>query len=222
MNKEYFSGILCYLNTHRPFYPPKECILKALSYFEPSETKVIILGQDPYHGENQAMGLAFSVNEGIPTPPSLRNIYKEIGSCIDAADGGHNRCRETSCDKETPGCGMKGRTGSLIGWAEQGVLLLNTTLTVRPASPGSHSAIGWQRFTDAIIRKISSDTEGCVFLLWGNDARKKTAMIDEKRHLVLCSAHPSPLSASRGFFGCGHFRKANAYLAAHGRRQVQW
>ena len=198
----YFEGLIAQLNATE-FYPPPDCILRALSFFDVAETRVVIMGQDPYHGPGQAMGLSFSVNRGVPIPPSLRNIYKEIGNTVGYADGAPKH-------------------GSLVGWAAQGVLLLNTTLTVAPARPGSHFGLGWHRLTDRIIAEVNARAPACVFMLWGAEADKISRSIDGARHLVLRSAHPSPLSAMRGFFGGDHFRKANAFLRAHGRGEVAW
>ena len=163
--------------------------------------KVVLLGQDPYHDVGQAHGLCFSVLDGVPMPKSLINICKELKSDL----------------------GMPlPRSGNLTSWAKQGVLLLNATLTVRAHQAGSHQHHGWEEFTDTVIRKISENREHVVFLLWGNYAQAKTPLIDESRHLVLKAAHPSPLSASRGFFGCRHFSKANEWLQQHGEAPIDW
>ncbi len=185
----------------RTIYPKGAEIFNALNTTPFDKVEAVILGQDPYHGPDQAHGLAFSVRSGIALPPSLLNIYKEIEACL--------------------GCKMP-RTGDLTGWAKQGVLLLNATLTVEAANAGSHQGRGWERFTDAIIRALNERGEHIVFMLWGAYAQKKGAFIDRKRHLVLEAPHPSPLSAHRGFLGCGHFKKANEYLAAHGRAMIDW
>ncbi|GGY12475.1 uracil-DNA glycosylase [Paludibacterium paludis] len=182
-------------------YPPRECVFHALSFFAPADARVVILGQDPYHGEGEAMGLSFSVPDGIRIPPSLRNIYKEI-----AAD---------------TGAGIPA-SGDLSRWATQGVLLLNSVLTVEADKAGSHGKLGWQTVTEALIDTVNRDNPGCVFLLWGNWARAHAEKIDTSRHLVLEAAHPSPLSASRGFFGCRHFSESNAWLAARGKTPVIW
>lgn len=181
-------------------FPPYEQIFRALKMVDYDDVKVVILGQDPYHGDGQANGIAFAVNDGIPIPPSLVNIYKEIESNI--------------------GVRMP-HTGSLLGWEEQGVLLLNATLTVRKATPQSHSALGWQRFTDAVTMAVSAREKPAVFILWGAGAGAKKSLI-ASRHLVLTSPHPSPLSASRGFFGCKHFSKANEFLSEHGMKPIDW
>lgn len=165
------------------------------------DIKVVILGQDPYHGDNQADGLAFSVNENMKIPPSLRNIFKEIERDLGIP------CRSG---------------GDLTRWAVQGVLLLNTVLTVEKGKAGSHRNIGWETFTDRIISSISAMTNGVVFMLWGNDSLRKMPLIDNQKHLILTSVHPSPLSAYRGFAGCGHFSAANAFLNAAGRSVINW
>ncbi|WP_414693870.1 uracil-DNA glycosylase [Polaromonas sp.] len=177
---------------------------RALALTPLDDVKVVILGQDPYHGAGQAHGLAFSVPEGVKPPPSLRNIFKEL-----ARDLGQG-----------PGVG-----GSLTCWAEQGVLLLNTCLTVEDGMPASHAKQGWEALTDKLISAVSSKSEAVVFMLWGVHAQAKQALIDSRRHLVLCANHPSPLSASRPpvpFIGCGHFRAANDFLRSRGRRPIQW
>ena len=180
-------------------YPKNEEIFNALNLTSFENIKVVIIGQDPYHGAGQAHGLSFSVRKGA-IPPSLKNIYKEI---------------EGEYRIEMP------PHGDLTGWAAQGVLLLNATLTVRQASPGSHQGKGWEKFTDAVIREINEKREHVVFLLWGRCAREKRALIHQK-HLALEASHPSPLSARHSFFGCGHFRKANDYLIKHGCEPVEW
>lgn len=185
----------------RIIYPKGAEIFNALNTTAFDNVKVVIIGQDPYHGEGQAHGLCFSVRKGIAIPPSLINIYKEI---------------EAEYGAKMP------RHGDLTGWAEQGVLLLNATLTVRQASAGSHQQKGWEEFTDAIIRAINEKREHVVFLLWGSYAQKKGALIDRKKHLVLEAPHPSPLSAHRGFLGCGHFKKANEYLVKQGLSPIDW
>ena len=161
----------------------------------------MILGQDPYHGPGQANGLCFAVNENVPLPPSLQNIWKEISSDLNVTAPRH---------------------GDLENWAKQGVLLLNATLTVRANHAGSHQKKGWEQFTDAIIKTISEKKTGVVFLLWGKYAQVKGAVIDESKHLVLKAAHPSPLSAHNGFFGCKHFSKTNEYLQQHGKKNIEW
>lgn len=182
-------------------YPPGPLIFNAFNLCPFDRVKVVIIGQDPYHGPGQAHGLCFSVNDGIPFPPSLVNIFKEIGS-----------------DLGTP----IPATGNLTRWANQGVLLLNATLTVRAHQAGSHQNHGWEEFTDAAIRALATERENLVFLLWGAYAQKKGAFIDRNRHLVLASVHPSPLSAYHGFFGNKHFSKTNEYLVAHGKEPIRW
>lgn len=182
-------------------YPPAKEIFKAFDACSFQDVKVVIIGQDPYHGKGQANGLCFSVHDGVPIPRSLANIFKEI---------------KQDLGKDIPA------SGNLERWAQQGVLLLNATLTVRASSPGSHQNKGWELFTDAVIRKISKEKENIVFLLWGAYAQKKGEVIDRSRHLVLMSAHPSPFSADRGFFGNKHFSKANTYLQSKGISPVDW
>lgn len=182
-------------------FPPAKLIFNAFNLTPFSSVKVVIIGQDPYHGEGQAHGLCFSVPEGIQPPPSLVNIFKEIsrdfGYAIPAS-------------------------GNLEKWAKQGVLLLNATLTVRAHQAGSHQGKGWEEFTDAVIQKISDHLEGVVFLLWGNYAQAKASLIDTQKHCVLKTVHPSPLSAHRGFIGCGHFSKTNEYLLSLGKEPIDW
>ncbi len=185
----------------KPVYPPAKSIFAAFDATPFSDVKVVIVGQDPYHGPGQANGLAFSVAPGQPFPPSLRNIFKEVSA-------------ETGAP--TPA------DGDLSRWARQGVLLLNASLTVEEHSPKSHSGIGWEQLTDAAVEALNRDREGLVFLLWGSDAIRKGMHIDRGRHLVLTSPHPSPLSASRGFFGNGHFNAANQYLKNQGKSPIIW
>lgn len=182
-------------------YPPMEDIYNALRVTPYASTKVVILGQDPYHGPGQAHGLSFSVRPGVQPPPSLLNIFKEMESDI-------------GCARPTHGC--------LLGWAEQGVLLLNTTLTVAQGRPKSHSGHGWETLTDAIIAKLSARQTPMVFILWGAHAQSKVALIDTHRHHIIKSPHPSPLSASRGFFGSRPFSRANAYLIQDGLDPIDW
>ena len=184
----------------RKVFPPGSQIFRAFELTPVPQVKVVILGQDPYHGPGQAHGLSFSVPEGVPAPPSLKNIFKEIETDL--------------------GIRMSGYP-NLENWARQGVLLLNAVLTVRCAEAASHSKIGWQEFTDAVIRYISDNCEGVVFMLWGNFARTKSELIDHSRHYVLEAAHPSPL-ARGAFFGCKHFSKANTYLTSTGRVPIDW
>lgn len=183
-------------------YPPENNIFEAFNRTPFDDVKVVILGQDPYHEPDQAHGLCFSVREGVRLPPSLVNIYKEL--------------------ELEYGVSFMNRNGDLSHWADQGVLMLNATLTVDAGKAGSHQGRGWEIFTDAVIKKLSDRRENIVFLLWGGYARRKGAIIDRKRHLVLECAHPSPLSAYRGFIGCGHFKKTNEYLSVHGISNINW
>jgi uracil-DNA glycosylase len=182
-------------------YPPGKEIFRAFDTCHFDDVKVVIIGQDPYHGPGQANGLCFSVRENVRMPPSLQNIFKEI---------------QNDLGKPFP------PSGDLERWARQGVLLLNATLTVKASSPGSHQNKGWEQFTNAVIKRISDEKESVVFLLWGAYAQKKGEMIDRKKHLVLMSAHPSPFSADRGFFGCKHFSKVNDYLHSKGLKEIDW
>lgn len=185
----------------RTIYPSMYDIFNSMKYTDFDDVKVVLLGQDPYHNKGQAMGLSFSVPNGIDIPPSLVNIYKEINSELGIPPKKH---------------------GDLTGWAKQGVLLLNAVLTVREHSANSHKGKGWETFTDSIIRKISEQKEHVVFLLWGANARSKKSLVDKDKHLILECAHPSPLSAYNGFFGCGHFIKTNEYLTKHGITPIDW
>ncbi len=185
----------------KSYYPDKKHIFKALEICPIENTKVVILGQDPYHGENQAHGLAFSVPEFIPIPPSLRNIFKELSSDLEISNPKH---------------------GDLTSWAKQGVLLLNTVLTVQPGKPGSHQKIGWEDYTDSIIKKLNDEKKHLVYMLWGKNAQTKEALIDIGKNLILKAPHPSPLSAYRGFWGCKHFSKCNAYLKSKKVRGINW
>jgi len=182
-------------------YPEPKNIFRAFDLAPFDEVKVVILGQDPYHGKGQANGLCFAVNPGVRPPPSLQNIFKEIED-----DLGHAVSHDTDLSR----------------WAKQGVLLLNATLTVRAASAGSHQGKGWEQFTDAAIRKLNDEREGIVFILWGNYARQKGAFIDRSKHFVIESAHPSPFSANNGFFGSKPFSKTNEYLKARGEKEIEW
>ena len=185
----------------RTIYPSMYDIFSSMKHTSFSNVKVVLLGQDPYHEKGQAMGLSFSVPEGVKIPPSLVNIFKEIHAEYGVPPA---------------------KSGDLTGWAKQGVLLLNTVLTVREHQANSHSTYGWQRFTDRIIEEVSKQDKPVVFLLWGRNAINKKPLIDESKHLVLTSAHPSPLSAYNGFFGNGHFKKTNEFLKAHGRGEINW
>ena len=203
-DKPYFKTLTDFVRNEyqqSTIFPPGRLIFNAFNLCPFNQVKVVIIGQDPYHGPGQAHGLCFSVNDGIPFPPSLVNIFKEI-----KADLG----------KEIP------TSGNLTRWAEQGVLLLNATLTVRAHQAGSHQRRGWEEFTDATIRLLAEEREHLVFILWGAYAQKKGAFIDRNKHLVLTSAHPSPLSAYNGFFGNKHFSQANAYLASHGIEPIDF
>lgn len=184
-----------------PVFPPAGQIFAAFDHTPFNDVKVVIIGQDPYHGPGQANGLAFSVAPGVEIPPSLVNIFKEIKS-----DTG----------------GEMPANGDLTRWADQGVLLLNSSLTVRAHCPASHSAIGWEEMTDTAIKRLSDSREHLVFMLWGAHARRKAALIDRTKHLILEAPHPSPLSAHRGFMGCRHFSRANEYLAAHNITPIKW
>lgn len=202
--KPYFAQLTEFVRSEyrtATVYPPGKEIFRAFDHCPFDKVKVVIIGQDPYHGPGQANGLCFSVRQGVRMPPSLVNIFKEIQSDL---------------GKPIP------PSGDLERWAEQGVLLLNATLTVRGSSPGSHQNRGWETFTDAVIRKVSGEKEHVVFLLWGAYAQKKGEVIDRSKHLVLMAAHPSPFSADRGFFGCKHFSRANDYLKAKGLGEIDW
>ena len=202
--KPYYRKLFATVNEEyktRLIFPPAKDIFNAFHFTPLDRVKVVILGQDPYHGPGQAHGLCFSVNDGVPFPPSLVNIFKEI---------------KTDLGTDAPA------TGNLTRWAEQGVLLLNATLTVRAHQAGSHQNRGWEVFTDAAIRTLAENRENIVFILWGSYAQKKGAFIDRNKHLVLTSAHPSPLSAYNGFFGNKHFSRANDYLKAHGKTEIIW
>ena len=182
-------------------FPRGSEYFRALDLTPISQVKVVILGQDPYHGHGQAHGLCFSVRPDVRIPPSLINIYKEMNADLGIPPAGH---------------------GFLEHWARQGVLLLNSVLTVEEARAASHQGRGWERFTDAVIRAVNDRCDAVVFMLWGSYAQKKAAFVDGSRHLVLKAPHPSPLSAHNGFFGCGHFSKANSYLVSHGKKPIDW
>ena len=203
-SKPYFESLVHFLRAEKAagtvIYPPGGQIFRAFELTPVDKVKVVILGQDPYHGPGQAHGLSFSVPVGVPAPPSLKNIFKEI---------------ESDLGVKMSGC------PNLESWARQGVLLLNAVLTVRGGEAASHGKIGWQEFTDAVIKYISDNCEGVVFMLWGNFARTKAELIDSSRHVVLQAAHPSPL-ARGAFFGCRHFSQANAALTASGRTPIDW
>lgn len=205
-SKEYFLRIVEHIKLEKQsqvtIYPPGPLIFNAFNATDFDQVKVVIIGQDPYHGPHQAHGLSFSVQKGIKPPPSLLNIYKEIESDL--------------------GIKMPRKNGDLTHWANQGVLLLNASLTVRADQPNSHAGIGWQTFTDSVIQELNDRKEHLVFMLWGNFAKEKGARIDEKKHLVLRSVHPSPFAADKGFFGSKHFSKTNQYLIQHGIEPIDW
>lgn len=202
--KEYFKNLKSFLKEQRkgeaPIYPPKGDVFNALNSTPLKSVKAVIIGQDPYHGEGQAHGLCFSVKRGVKTPPSLKNIYKEMKTDLNLDAIDH---------------------GNLQSWADQGVLMMNSVLTVEKSSPASHRKQGWEHFTDKIIEVLNNDKENLVFILWGNDAKKKAINIDREKHLVLESAHPSPFSFKK-FLGCQHFSKTNTYLEEHGIKAINW
>lgn len=204
-DKPYFAELAAALHREKAdgvtIYPPGSLIFNAFALTPFNRVRVVILGQDPYHNPGQAEGLSFSVPHGVPLPPSLKNIYKEI--------------------EDDLGLDLRGKDGSLRGWTEQGVFLLNAILTVRAGAAASHSRLGWQTFTDAVIQTVSDRLDGVVFLLWGNFARSKKALIDSSRHYVLEAAHPSPL-AGGAFFGCRHFSKTNQILTNNGYQPIDW
>ncbi len=203
-SKSYYKDLYQFVRSeyaHGQVFPPPEDLFTAFHLTPLSKVKVVILGQDPYHNVGQAHGLSFSVREGIEIPPSLENIYQEL--------------------HEELGCYIPDN-GYLVKWAEQGVLMLNAVLTVRAHRAHSHAGKGWEHFTDAAIKAVNDQDRPVVFLLWGRDARNKKAMLNNPNHLILEAPHPSPLSAYRGFFGCGHFKAANEFLTAHGETPVDW
>lgn len=204
IEKKYFRKLMDFVSNERKnhvVYPPEYLMFNALRLTSWDSIKVVIIGQDPYHGEGQAHGLCFSVPKGIRKPPSLQNIFKELNEDIGMKIPSH---------------------GSLESWAKQGVLLINACLSVREKSPTSHQNNGWEIFTDALIRKISSEKKNVVFLLWGKFAQQKASLINEDNHLILTAVHPSPMSVYRGFFGCKHFSKTNSYLRAHSINPIDW
>ena len=203
-DKPYFESLVSFVKQEyasNTIFPPAGQIFNAFNTCPFNNVKVVILGQDPYHGPGQAHGLCFSVNDDIQFPPSLQNIFKEI-----------------TADLGIPAP----KTGNLTRWAEQGVLLLNATLTVRASQAGSHQGIGWEEFTDAVIKTISEKTENVVFILWGSYAIKKKSLINTAKHCILTAPHPSPLSSYRGFFGCKHFSQTNTYLTSKGKTPIEW
>ena len=203
--QEYFKALREFVKgeyQHGIIYPAPKNIFRTFELTPFDKVEVVILGQDPYHGPKQANGLCFAVSEGVPLPPSLQNIFKEIESDL--------------------GEKLKHRSGDLERWAKQGVLLLNATLTVRARTAGSHQGKGWEEFTDAVIRKLSEERENLVFILWGNYAKQKASAVDRTKHLVIESAHPSPFSASNVFFGSKPFSKTNEYLIEHNKKPIEW
>jgi uracil-DNA glycosylase len=203
-SKDYFASLKSFLlkeKSKSTIYPPSANIFSAFNYTPFDSVRVVILGQDPYHGAGQANGLCFSVNEGSPLPPSLKNIFKELNNDLEIAEPS---------------------SGNLESWARQGVLLLNATLTVRANEAGSHQNKGWENFTDAIISLLSEQKQGLVFLLWGKFAQAKATLIDGTKHLILKAAHPSPFSVHAGFFGCKHFSKTNEFLTQQGTKAINW
>lgn len=201
---EYFQHLIEFVRAEKKssiIYPAGSRIFAAFDHTPVKEVKVVIIGQDPYHGPNQANGLCFSVSRGIKPPPSLRNIFKELTEDIGFEPAGH---------------------GDLESWADQGVLLLNATLTVRAGQAGSHQKQGWEQFTDSVIHRISKERSGLVFLLWGRFAQNKETLIANNDHLILKAAHPSPFAAHNGFFGCKHFSKTNAFLKEKGESEINW
>jgi uracil-DNA glycosylase len=204
LKKDYFKDLSSFLDSERSkknIFPPEDEVFSALNYIDFDDVKVVVIGQDPYHGAGQAHGLAFSVKKDVKVPPSLVNIYKELHADLGIEIPNH---------------------GFLESWAKQGVLLLNNCLTVEESKAGSHHKKGWEQFTDRIIKELNEKKEGLVFLLWGAPAQKKAKSVDEKKHYVLKAPHPSPLSAYRGFFGCKHFSKTNEILKSEGKKEIDW
>ena len=204
IESDYFSNLMRFVAAERnahDIYPPEEHQFHALHLTPLATVRVVIIGQDPYHNQGQAHGLCFSVPEGVKKPPSLVNITRELATDV--------------------GC-VESRTGCLAQWAQQGVLLLNSVLTVRAHEPNSHRGRGWERFTDSIIRSVNDNAASCVFILWGASAQRRSALVDPEKHSIIASPHPSPLSAYSGFFGSKPFTRANAALAAAGRPAIEW
>ena len=203
--KTYFTGIATFLKEEiragKTIYPPGRLIFNAFNHTPFNQVKVVVIGQDPYHNPGQAHGLSFSVPEPVGPPPSLQNIFKELQSDLNIAPPS---------------------SGNLTKWADQGVLLLNASLTVEASKPMSHSQLGWHLFTDEVIRQVSAGRDHVVFLLWGKFAQNKEVLIDQSRHKILKAAHPSPLSAYNGFYGCRHFSKTNQWLEEHGEKAIDW
>ncbi|MBO4680070.1 MAG: uracil-DNA glycosylase [Lachnospiraceae bacterium] len=203
-SKPYYRALYNFVKeeySSREIFPPSDKIFSALEHTSVKDVKVVIIGQDPYHEPGQAHGMSFSVLPGVKTPPSLQNMYKELNSEL--------------------GCYIP-NNGYLVKWADQGVLLLNAVLTVRSGAANSHKGKGWEQFTDAVIRAVNAQNRPVVYLLWGSNARAKKALINNPKHLVLETVHPSPLSAYNGFFGCGHFKKANEFLEENGLKPIDW
>ena len=203
-SKPYYRALYNFVKeeyTAHEIFPPSDKIFSALEHTSVKDVKVVIIGQDPYHEPGQAHGMSFSVMPGVKTPPSLQNMYKELNSEL--------------------GCYIP-NNGYLVKWADQGVLLLNAVLTVRSGAANSHKGKGWEQFTDAVIRAVNAQDRPVVYLLWGSNARAKKALINNPKHLVLQTVHPSPLSAYNGFFGCGHFKKANEFLEKNGLKPIDW
>ena len=196
------------LQAGKKIYPPMREIFSAMDHCPLDQVRVVIIGQDPYHGENQAHGLSFSVKPGVRPPPSLLNIFQEIQHDMHTSESSQQEFSHT--------------LGCLNGWAAQGVLLLNSVLTVVAGRSGSHQGYGWEKFTDKIVNIVNEQRDHVVFLLWGRPAQEKGAIVDRKRHYVLSAPHPSPLSVNRGFFGCDHFSKTNSYLQSHGYEPIDW
>lgn len=205
LEKPYITELQNFLDKERAegrvIFPPKDLIFNAFQHTPYDKVKVVIVGQDPYHGPNQAHGLSFSVQKGIKLPPSLQNIFKEVGANVG---------------------GFKTSHGCLLSWADQGVLMLNSILTVRQGQPASHQGKGWEQFTDAALRKLNEQEKPLVFMLWGKYAQQKGLFLDAHKHLILKSPHPSPFSAHTGFFGCGHFSKANEFLEKSRQTAIDW
>lgn len=205
-NQPYFTQLIAFIKHEKAagkiIYPLGSQIFNAFEYTPFNDVKVVILGQDPYHGEGQAHGLCFSVNKNVPVPPSLKNIYKELQTDLEGYTAPNH--------------------GDLTHWAKQGILLLNATLTVEKDKAGSHQGKGWEQFTDAVIKQLSTQKEKLVFILWGKFAQSKANLIDAHKHLILMAAHPSPFSAYNGFLGCKHFSKTNAYLIANNLTPINW
>lgn len=229
-DKKYFKDLRSFVRdeylARKPIYPKPKDVFRAFDLCTFDQVKVVILGQDPYHGESQdtngnavsqANGLSFAVHSGIPLPPSLKNIFKEIESDLNIQIK-----KDTTVKEDDAGHVEKHIDGDLSRWARQGVLLLNSTLTVHGGMPGSHQKKGWEEFTDVVIRELSNRREHIVFLLWGNYAKQKGTIIDRTKHLILEAPHPSPFSVHTGYFGCKHFSKANKYLKEHGLPEIDW